>query len=306
MAVGATTLGLGVTGAVAQPYTEIAAPTIITEPGEYVITQDFAVTRPNAAELGYSAAWGEAVAIGIDTAGVSIVGNGHTITGPDQCLTSEGIVSRRPSVNVGGNITVDDVTVQGFSRGISTESSTEWELTGVRANGNHGPGFSVIDDQATLTDCTALENQHAGVITRLFNPDDHATPSGGLVCENTVVADNLNSGFAVGYGEFEFTNCESTGNFGAGLAVHTDGRVTATQSSFCANENQSGVYVGPEAQGEFRENVVNNNEEYGFYINYDSLETVVRNNTVLNNGLGPFFVHDEADNVTIEGNDTAV
>lgn len=306
MAVGATTLGLGVTGAVAQNYTEIAAPTIINEPGEYVITQDFEVTQPNADDLGYPEAWGDAVAIGIDTDGVSIAGDGHAITGPNQCIPSEGIVSRRPSVNEGDNITVDDVTLQGFSRGISTERSTEWELTDVRANDNHGPGFSIIDDQATLTDCTAINNQHAGVITRLFNPNDQANLSGGLVCENTVVADNLNSGFAVGYGEFEFKNCESIGNFGAGLAVHTGGRVTATDSSFCANENHSGVYIGPEAQGEFRENVANNNEEYGFYINYDSVETSVMNNTVLGNELGPFFVHDEAKNVTIEDNETEV
>lgn len=185
-----------------QPETEIDEPTVITEPGNYLLTEDISVTS------------GNGIVIASDN--VTLDGGGQTISG---CNSGTGIFA-----TLSTNIFVRNVTIEGFGTGVfyfEVFDSTLAEATvtdGIR-----------LDDAArnTIRDCE-LQN------SSLSFSDDCTRNS---IFDNTI-SDAPESGINLSDApENVFVRNSVSGSDRSGFITEFDGRHILAQNEFIKNDS---------------------------------------------------------------------
>lgn len=162
--------------------TEIDSCTVIDEPGEYELISDIG---PGSGD--------HDACIVIESEGVTLRGNGHTIDGSglDSCIA---VTHGSPGSEIELDPVVEDVVVRGAAAGVSSEfSGYDGEYTTIRAIEN-GRGFDFFIAGGTLTNCVATDNDDG-----IYLEGDEAWGDGGRVTiQNCTVHSNAERGLRVG------------------------------------------------------------------------------------------------------------
>lgn len=154
------TSAVGTVGARNQ-ITEIDEPTVIDEPGEYVLTSDItSVDIP---------------IIRIEADRVTLNGTGHTLAGD---FRSPGWSQLGIEANSVKNVNIQDVTVTNFGRGISITNAKNCSVKGVTATQCHTSGITIQTSNSTVQGNT-LRNIYEGT-------GIHVGGSNNTVAENDI------------------------------------------------------------------------------------------------------------------------
>lgn len=204
----------------------IDPPAVIDEPGEYELVEDYDGEAVEFDEF-YDAA-----CLWIRASGVTLQGNGHTLTGEGSGF---GIMVGDQGRDVTKDVTIRELDVQNWETGISLGSDREWRtqtvLESVSAVENENRGmFLFTADGSQLRDVTADRNGGRGI---------HLWETNDLDFENVTVAENEGHGlyFHDIVGRSEFVDIDVIDNENDGIRMGIDvGTNTFTGLTVAGND----------------------------------------------------------------------
>lgn len=177
--------------------TEISSCTVIDQPGEYELVTDLA-----------PATLSQPACIVIESDGVTLRGNGHTIDLGDVGRSGVAVHPDRDQ-EVDWDTVVEDLEVRGGETGISAQLSGAGEYRDITAVGNDY-GFEFFVEFGSLENCVATDNGTAGVFV-------HGDPD------------------VWGGGDVDLLDCTMHSN-GRGLWIGHESAVTATNCRIVGND----------------------------------------------------------------------
>src|SRR5665647_869382 len=184
--------------------TSITGPTVISSPGTYVLEKDIA--------------GGQSPAIWVQSSGVTIDGNGHTIRGAGG---SYGILVNKDGTTLTG-VTVKDVRLENWNCGLYFKGVADSEASGVTAASNGKAGINLrTTSGTTVSDCTVTGNEQ-GIL--LWQDTDDNTIA------NNTATDNDDAGLYIA----------STGRADGGIVFDSTGN---TVSDNTVTGNGQGIYL---------------------------------------------------------------
>lgn len=203
--------------------TEIDSCTVIDQPGEYELVADLA-----------PATLSQPGCIVIDSDGVTLRGNGHTIDVSD--VDRHGVVVHPDrDREVDWDTVVEDLEVRGGDAGISAQLSGGGEYRDITAVDNNY-GFEFFVEFGTLENCVAADNATAGVF---IHGDDVVWGGGDMALRDCTLQSNAR-----------------------GLWIGHESTVTATSCRIV--ENDEGVRTSPVgAVGRIEDSHICSNVEVG-------------------------------------------
>ncbi len=258
--------------------------TVISSPGEYVLTTDII----NSANI---------TCISITSNDVVFDGNGHTIDGVIGTSTTYGVHVYNPNVSL-SNVIVKNLTVTDWYFGILLEFSSNSKLIGNTANSNYWDGILVgYSGNNMLMDNTASNNQ-AGIYLAHSNSN---MLSGNNVSSNKlegIVMDNSSSNTL-------------SGNMANSRSYHgIDMRYSDynTLSGNTANSNsRDGFRISSSSNNNLTNNNASKNKDFGIYL-FNSSDnklignTAESNNNETNSNLGKGINLEDSNNNLLNGN----
>jgi PGF-pre-PGF domain-containing protein len=235
--------------------TTISEATVITEPGCYVVGGDIEEHE-------------DGDYITVETSDVVVDGDGHTLDGEDS----------NNAVHVDGsytNVTVRDLTVRNWDRGVFFKDVTDGVVRNVDGTGNkHAVEFDKTAS-STVDGVTASSNAEYGLYLK------DTTES--TVIDSTATG-NSRDGLFVDGGDATVTRVRADGNTEHG--VHLKAADGSTVDSVTATGNGlHGVYTEDVADGVVTDSTADDNGEAGFRIHHSD-RTVVTNVTADGNAHG--------------------
>lgn len=265
------------------PAREIAACTVIDEPGRYELTDDLGVD-------GDGGDSDDGVCLHVRAPDVVLDGNGNSVVG-NGSEDSIGLLVLNGTPRSGDvgdpltNVTVRDVRVTGFDTGVQGGSfdavGTSFTLVEVNASGNAGSGiyFNEVDD-STLRNVTAGDNR-IGV---------HLWETYDIEVRGLAVEDNDAQGLylAQNVGRSTFSDVRAVGNGDgdddrAAIRLSTDVRDNRIVDSVVADNGGPGIAFSDSGDNVVRDTTIEDNAAPGVvgdYAGADRLERV----TIRGNG----------------------
>ncbi|NLX50404.1 MAG: hypothetical protein GXY82_11175 [Methanospirillum sp.] len=241
--------------------TSITGPTVISSPGTYVLAKDIA--------------GGNSPAIWVQSSGVTIDGNGHTIRGSGG---SHGILVNRDGTTLSG-VEIRNVRLQGWNCGLYFKGVASSTATGVTATSNGKAGINLRTTRdTTISGCTVSGNQQ-GIL--LWQDCD-----GNTITGNTM-KDNSDMGLWMA----------GTGRTGSGIVYDSTGN---TVSDNVATGNRFGLYLDFTRDNTVTGNRAANNDDHGIFLDYSS-GTRITGNTVTDHSQSGIVLFDSP-SCTISGN----
>jgi parallel beta-helix repeat protein len=241
--------------------TSITGPTVISSPGTYVLAKDIA--------------GGNSPAIWIQSSGVTIDGNGHTIRGAGG---SYGILVNRDGTTLTG-VTIRDVRLEDWNCGLYFKGVADSEASGVTAASNGKAGINLRTTRGTtVSNCTVTGNEQ-GIL--LWQDCDDNT------IVNNTATENDDAGLYVA----------STGRADGGIVYDSTGN---TISDNTVTGNDQGIYLDFTRDNEVTGNTVTENDNYGIFLDYSSGNRL-SGNTVNGHSQSGFVLFDSG-GCSISGN----
>jgi parallel beta-helix repeat protein len=241
--------------------TSITGPTVISSPGTYVLAKDIA--------------GGQSPAIWVQSSGVTIDGNGHTIRGTGG---SYGILVNKEGSTLTG-VTIKDVRLENWNCGLYFKGVADSRATGVAAESNGKAGINLRSTSGTtVSDCTVTGNEQ-GIL--LWQDTDDNTIA------NNTATDNDDAGIYVA----------STGRADGGIVFDSTGN---TVSDNTVTGNDQGIYLDFTRDNAVTGNTVTGNDEYGIFLDYSSGNRLA-GNTVNGHAQSGFVLFDSG-RCSISGN----
>jgi parallel beta-helix repeat protein len=240
--------------------TSITGPTVISSPGTYVLAEDISGGSPG---------------IWIQSSGVTIEGNGHTISGAGG---SYGILVNKDGTTL-SDVTISDVRLEDWNCGLYFKGVADCEASGVKADSNGKAGINLRSASGTtVTDCTATGNEQ-GIL--LWQDCDNNTIA------NNTATENDDAGIYVA----------STGRADGGIIFDSTGN---TISGNTVTGNGQGIYLDFTRDNEVTGNTVAENDDYGIFLDYSSGNRL-EGNTVNGHEQSGFVLFDSG-GCSISGN----
>ncbi len=217
-------------------------PYTIDTPGIYVINTDLSTSGDG---------------INITTGNVTIIGNGHTITGAN---TGTGII-----INSSENVTIKDLTIRGFHYGINAShiSSSSWALTGP------------IIDSITIEDCDI------GIYLYWIEYP------GGVLINNTVIRNSTDYGiYAYTLMDLIVKNSVIEGSNGSDIGIYAYYSYPIYLYNITVkNAGIDGIRLDYSYYINIVDSKITNNTGYGMYAYYNYVVSLL-NNEITGNMLG--------------------
>ncbi|WP_458190827.1 right-handed parallel beta-helix repeat-containing protein [Haladaptatus sp. NG-WS-4] len=272
---------------------EINSCTAITEPGNYVVTQDILNSTNTSC-------------IDIQTSDVHIDGQGHQIDGVDNPETY-GVTGSTTALsrNTGNfsNVTVTNLTLTDWEEGLRLNQASQSRVQNVNAWSNHFGIRLNGGTSNTLTANTAHNNTYIGIYLEsstenmmVGNTASNNSAYGIFLnfgsSNNTLtesIANNNNDhGIAVDQGSSnnELTENTATNNRNAGILVRSAMTDNNTISQNIIAKNQIGVKLQDGKGTTLTDNIATENTQIGILVEADTDNTTVTNNTATENRWG--------------------
>lgn len=240
--------------------TSITGPTVISSPGTYVLAKDIAGGSP---------------AIWVQSSGVTIDGNGHTIRGGGG---GYGILVNKDSETL-RDVTIRDVRLEGWNCGLYFKGISDSRAEGVTAVSNGKAGINLrTTSGTTVTGCTVSGNEQ-GIL--LWQDCDDNTIA------NNTATDNDDAGIYVA----------STGRTDGGIVFDSTGNMVESNT---IRSNGQGIYLDFTRDNEVAGNTVVANSDYGIFLDYSSGNRLA-GNTVKDHAQSGFVLFDSG-GCSISGN----
>jgi parallel beta-helix repeat protein len=244
--------------------TTITGPTVISSPGTYVLAKDIT--------------GGKSPAITVQSSGVTLDGNGHTIRGKD-ASGSFGIL-----VNKGGktltDVTIKNVRLQDWQDGLYFKGVNNGRIESVTSTSNTRAGISLREsNNNVITGCTVSGNSQGMYVW--------SKCSGNLI-QSCTMSNNKEMGLWLA----------STGRTSSGIVYDSKGnRVIGNTAT---GNGRMGLYVDFTTGNTLSGNTVTNNDDHGIFLDYSSGNTVTNNRVTSHDQSG--MVLFDSDRCTISGN----
>ncbi len=287
--------------------------------GSYTYTQDlsrkhliFIQPRPSTRFINDNVSGGECTLIGtwnvvtktctlttdltetvqIDSNGVTLDGNGHTITGSN---TGNGVYLWSRS-----GVTIKNLNVKNFYTGIYLSSSTNNTLNGNNAMNNNYRGIYLIySSNNTLSQNKASNNFDSGI--SLYSSSN-----------NTLNGNNANSNPGIGISLYSTSNNNTlsennatNNNYGIYLVSSSNNTLVgnnAANNIINGYFGGTGISLSSSSNSTLSGNDVSNNNNLGISL-YSSNNNTLSGNDVSNNNYGIYLV--SSSNNTLSGNDAS-
>ncbi len=244
--------------------TTITGPTVISSPGTYVLAKDIT--------------GGKSPAIWVQSSGVTIDGNGHTIRGSD-AGGSFGILVQKGGKTLTG-VTVKNVRLQDWYDGIYFRGVNGGRIESVTSTSNVRAGISLREsNNNVITGCTVSGNSQGFYIW---------SKCSGNVVESCTISDNKEMGVWLA----------STGRTASGI-VYDSTRNRIVGNTVTGN-GRMGLYVDFTTGNTLTGNTVTDNENHGIFLDYSSANTISNNKVTTHTQSG--MVLFDSDRCSLSGN----
>ncbi len=189
------------------------------------------------------------VALQIDSNGITLDGNGKTITGAN---TGNGVY-----LNGKTGVTVKNLNVRQFTYGIYLFNSSTNTLTGNTAISNSNSGiFLALSSSNTLTGNTASSNSYAGIYLYSFS-------TGNTLSGNTASSNNYGI-YLSSSSTNTLTGNTARSNSPTGILLSSSN--SNTLSGNTADSNNYGIYLVSSTGNTLTGNAASSNTNYGIYL----------------------------------------
>ncbi|MEI7434626.1 MAG: NosD domain-containing protein, partial [Methanomicrobiales archaeon] len=278
--------------------TQITAPAVISTPGNYRLMND--LTNSTAE-----------TAIWIKSSDVYLNGNGHTLNGA-LALNTTGVLAGDPSRDL-KNITVENLTITGWTPGIQITRVTDSRLQNIRVTGNQ-EGIRLSGSPGTaVSHCLVFDNiplNEKGVFVGGTGINALDSPYSRILDSN--ISHNGWGEELPGVGGYGILSLNNTGMLVSGCVVNTNVNtgiwnqdsedMVVVGNLFHHNSGNGGIFMtarseAPELNSTIADNTVS---ESGWGIWLMMNNNTIRNNTVRDCGYG--ILLDTSRNATLTGN----
>jgi len=244
--------------------TTITGPTVISSPGTYVLAKDIT--------------GGKSPAILVQSSGVTIDGNGHTIRGSD-AAGSFGIHVTKSGKTL-TDVTVKNVRLQDWYDGIYFRGVNNGRIESVTSTGNVRAGISLREsNNNVITGCTVSGNMQGLYVWSKCSRN---------VIQSCTISNNKEMGLWLA----------STGRTSKGIVYDSTGNRVVGNT--VTGNGRMGLYVDFTTGNTLTGNTVTGNDDHGIFLDYSSGNTISNNRVTTHTQSG--MVLFDSDRCTISGN----
>gem|GEM_PF-2557380 len=262
----------------------------IEEPGEYQLNRSLTAASS---------------CISINSIDVVLDGAGYSIEGQ-----GSGYGVEVPGSTALRNVTVKNLTVTGWERGIAFNNVIEGNITNIITSSN-GVGISILNSSIILTNNVAYQNYGSGIVLEfsyrsvLINNTAGSNSRYGIELSSS--SNNTLTGNTAELNDYGMHliysgNNTLTGNNASSnswIGVYIESSIGNTLTGNIANSNKDyGIYLESSNGNALNNNIADSNKNYGIYFYTSDNNTLINDRASLNSDTGIYFLYSNDNTLT--------